>query len=106
MKIISSSSKPLVGEIQVPGDKSISHRVAIIASLAHGTSRIENFLGSGVTKVMLDALTKMNVAWELNGNILHVDGKGIHKLTQTNEPIYCGHSATTMRLFAGLLTLN
>jgi len=105
MKIISSSSKPLEGEVSVPGDKSISHRVAVIAAMAHGKSRIENFLGSGVTQVMLDALTKMNVAWELNGNILHVEGKGVGKLTQTADSIYCGHSGTTMRIFAGVMAM-
>lgn len=94
---------PLRGPVTLPGDKSISHRAALFAALAEGESRIENFLMAGVTKVMLDALTALGVAWELDGTTLTVQGKGLSGLQTPAAPLYCGNSATTLRLLAGVL---
>ena len=88
----------------LPGDKSLSHRAALFAALAEGESRIENFLVSGVTQAMLEALTALQVPWELEGSTLTVQGRGLRGWTPLTEPvIYCGNSATTLRLLAGAL---
>ena len=103
MNLIISPTANLTGTVRVPGDKSISHRSAIFAALAEGDSRIENFLVGGVTRVMLDALAQLGVAWELQGNTLLVHSRGVYGFKSPAEPLRCGNSATTMRLLAGLL---
>lgn len=86
---------------ELPGDKSISHRAALFAALADGTSRIENFQVSGVTRPMLQALTSLGVTWKLEGQTLTVIGRGMASLKNPSFPIDCGNSATTLRLLAG-----
>jgi 3-phosphoshikimate 1-carboxyvinyltransferase len=107
--------KPLRGEISVagdlalPGDKSLSHRAALFAALAQGESVIDNFLVSGVTRAMLDALTRLGVAWRLEGRRLTVQGVGLRPavegdgLVKSGVTLDCGNSATTLRLLAGAL---
>lgn len=93
----------LNGEVQVPGDKSISHRAALLAAIAQGESRLENFLLSGVTRPMLEALRAMGVPWALEGTTLTVRGRGLGRLSVARPVLHCGHSATTMRLLAGTM---
>ncbi|MGW8250044.1 MAG: 3-phosphoshikimate 1-carboxyvinyltransferase [Anaerolineales bacterium] len=92
---------PLRGRVRLPGDKSLSHRSALLAGLAEGESRIANFLVSGVTQAMLGALSALGIAWELQGTQLQVTSAGIHKLQPPIRAIDCGNSATTLRLLAG-----
>jgi 3-phosphoshikimate 1-carboxyvinyltransferase len=106
MKLISQPSTSLQGTVHLPGDKSLSHRAAIFAALAQGSSRIENFQLSGVTKVMLDALGNMGIGHTLDGTTLSVQGKGIGHWDNPAAPIHCGGSATTMRILAGAMALN
>ena len=90
-------------DLVLPGDKSLSHRAALFAALAEGESRIENFLDSGVTKVMLQSLSDLGIQWQLAGKTLTVQGKGLAGFATPKEALYCGHSATTIRLMAGAL---
>jgi 3-phosphoshikimate 1-carboxyvinyltransferase len=101
MKLGITPNKPLQGIALVPGDKSISHRAALLAALAHGESRIENFLHSGVTSVLLEALTKMGVPWDYRDSTLSVKGQGLAGLKTPTSVVDCGNSATTMRLLIG-----
>ncbi|MEI7899912.1 MAG: 3-phosphoshikimate 1-carboxyvinyltransferase [bacterium] len=101
-----SASVPLAGEILLPGDKSLSHRAALFAALAEGTSTIDRFLVSGVTRAMLNALTALRVDWRLEGTRLTVHGKGLRGFTQPRAPLFCGNSATTLRLLAGALAAS
>jgi 3-phosphoshikimate 1-carboxyvinyltransferase len=87
----------------VPGDKSLSHRAVLFAALAEGDSRIENFLVSGVTQVMLDSLSALGVQWSLEGDVLTVRGCGLNELRAPEQALNCGNSATTIRLLAGAL---
>jgi 3-phosphoshikimate 1-carboxyvinyltransferase len=92
------------GEPALPGDKSLSHRAALFAALADGESRVENFLVSGVTRAMLDALSALGVPWDLHERRLIVRGVGLQPPAR-DEPVRidCGNSGTTMRLLAGAL---
>lgn len=103
MNLIVNSGASLQGETRLPGDKSISHRAALLAALAEGESRIENFLTSGVTHVLLDALTCLGVGWRLEDNRLMVQSQGLSAWRPPATPINCGNSATTLRLLAGAL---
>ncbi|MGB6422545.1 MAG: 3-phosphoshikimate 1-carboxyvinyltransferase [Anaerolineales bacterium] len=97
------------GRLSLPGDKSISHRAALFAALAEGQSEIDNFLVSGVTSAMLNALTRIGVKWEIVGELLRIDGIGFgnsgREASKLSESllINCGNSATTLRLLAGAL---
>ena len=112
-ELIIRAKNPLVGEVNqigenmIPGDKSLSHRAALFAALAEGTSTIENFQVSGVTIAMLKALRDLHVFWDLLGNTLIVEGKGLYGFGDIEDDekivINCGNSATTMRLLAGAL---
>jgi 3-phosphoshikimate 1-carboxyvinyltransferase len=104
MKITVSPGKPLYGEVTVPGDKSISHRAALLAALAEGDSEIRNFLSAGVTQVMLNALRDLGVHYEIDRSTLIVHGRGPGALRIPERPINCGNSATTLRLLAGFLS--
>jgi 3-phosphoshikimate 1-carboxyvinyltransferase len=95
--------KAIRGEVDLPGDKSLSHRAVLFAALAQGESRIENFLVSGVTRVMLDSLAAMGVTWQLEGDVLRVQGRGLQGLHAPSQALNCGNSATTIRLLAGLV---
>lgn len=103
MNLLVVPGNPLVGTAILPGDKSISHRAALFAALATGESRVENFLVAGVTQVMLGALSKLGIAWNLAGTTLQVQGAGMQRKESLNDPlrINCGNSGTTMRLLAG-----
>jgi 3-phosphoshikimate 1-carboxyvinyltransferase len=91
--------------MSLPGDKSISHRAALFSALAAGESRIDNFLVAGVTKVMLEALSDLGIAWSLEGTRLQVEGKGMQDGNRVDPVLLdCGNSGTTMRLLAGALS--
>lgn len=100
---------PLIGEISsygeasLPGDKSISHRCALFASLASGVSHFNNFQVSGVTRPLLLILHQLGVNWHLENDYLTVEGQGIGSLRKPDQALYCGNSATTMRLVTGAM---
>jgi 3-phosphoshikimate 1-carboxyvinyltransferase len=98
-----SPGHPLYGSLSLPGDKSLSHRAALLASLAKGESIIENFLVAGVTQVMLNALAELGVAYHLDGTVLTIISPGIAGWQAPAAPLDCGNSATTMRLLVGAL---
>jgi 3-phosphoshikimate 1-carboxyvinyltransferase len=107
--LLVKSGNPLKGEVSslglggLPGDKSISHRTALLAALASGESRIENFQVSGVTRPLLQILRQVGVDWQLNQGHLRVAGNGINHLRNPESSLFCGNSATTLRLVAGAM---
>jgi len=101
---IASPGAPLCGAIDIPGDKSISHRAVMIASLADGISRIDGFLEGEDTRATAAAFARMGVRIEASApgtRIVH--GVGIDGLQPPDGPIDCGNAGTGMRLLAGLL---
>ena len=95
----------LQGELNMPGDKSISHRSIIFSALSPGVSRIEGFLESNDCIKTIDAFRKMGVKIirKSKGSFL-VQGVGLEGLCEPKDIIDCGNSGTTMRLLSGLLT--
>src|SRR3954451_22805031 len=90
-------------EITVPGDKSISHRAAIIAALSNGVCRLDGFLMGDDCMRTVNALRALGVRIdEAEANAIIVHGKK-RVLSAPAADIDCGNSATTMRLMAGLL---
>ncbi|TGB04537.1 3-phosphoshikimate 1-carboxyvinyltransferase [Halobacillus salinus] len=93
----------LSGELEVPGDKSISHRAVIFSSLSEGTSTIDNFLTGEDCFRTVEAFRQMGVKIDEDGSRITVHGKGVQALTAPTQPIYFGNSGTTARLLSGVL---
>ncbi len=87
----------------MPGDKSISHRAAMIAALADGTSSIKNFSTSADCAATLSCLAALGVTIERDNASLVISGVGIDGLRERQAALDCGNSGTTMRLLAGIL---
>jgi 3-phosphoshikimate 1-carboxyvinyltransferase len=95
---------PLRGTLQVPGDKSISHRAIMLAALAEGTSHIRGFLEGEDTRATARAFAQMGVRIEApatSERVVH--GVGLRGLRAPTSDIDCGNAGTGMRLLAGLL---
>jgi 3-phosphoshikimate 1-carboxyvinyltransferase len=101
MKVTPAGS--LKGIVELPGDKSISHRAAIIAAIADGTSQLDNFAASADCASTLDCLRSLGVEIRLDGSTVSIDGVGKFGLKKPENPLDCGNSGTTMRLLAGIL---
>lgn len=95
-------AKRLMGRCELPGDKSISHRAAIIAALATGSSLISNFSPSQDCLATLSCLEALGVNISRQGRDVRVWGKGPVLKVPAN-PLDCGNSGTTMRLLSGVL---
>ncbi len=99
-----SQARGLKGELRVPGDKSITHRAMILASLADGRSEVTGFLRGDDCLRTASALSSMGVEIHgLEGETLSIYGKGFHGLKEPQGILDCGNSGTTIRLLSGLL---
>src|SRR3954471_17608289 len=87
----------------MPGDKSISHRAAMIAALADGIARIENYGSAADCAATVSCLQQLGVRIERDDRTLIVHGVGPAGLRAASEPLDCANSGTTMRLLAGIL---
>lgn len=100
----SRPSGPLRGAIDVPGDKSVSHRAIMLASIAEGRSRIDGFLEGEDTIATARVFTQLGVRIEAPlASVRIVDGVGLHGLHAPTGDLDCGNAGTGMRLLAGLL---
>ena len=105
--LVRPQKTPLQGTISVPGDKSISHRAVMLASLAEGTSIIRRWLPAGDTLATLAIVQSLGVtihidkhsdiAWDLT-----IKGRGLHGWRVPKQPLDCRNAGTGLRLLAGL----
>jgi 3-phosphoshikimate 1-carboxyvinyltransferase len=93
-----------IGTINIPGDKSISHRALIIGSQATGIVKISNLLESADVFSTMNALRKFGIHIVKRGKDYHVYGLVVGGLREYNGTINCGNSGTTARLMMGLLS--
>jgi 3-phosphoshikimate 1-carboxyvinyltransferase len=94
----------LVGDVAVPGTKSISHRALLLGAIAEGESEIRNFGGSGDTESTVRALRTLGVSVdEADVDLVRVQGVGLRGLKEPDGPIDCGNAGTLLRLIAGIL---
>lgn len=91
------------GNIVVPGDKSISHRSIMLASMAEGETKITGFLLGEDCLSTIAMFRQLGVAIHLNGTNITVNSRGLAHFIQPTEPIDVGNSGTTMRLGLGIL---
>lgn len=97
----------MVGTVEVPSDKSISHRAALLAILASGRSEVESFLVAEDTLASVRLCTALGAGIELDPDAgrLSIDGPGMGGLNGSEGAIDCANSGTTMRLGAGIACL-
>lgn len=94
----------LSGTVRVPGDKSISHRAVMLASLAEGVSEVRGFLTGEDCLCTMKAFAAMGVKIEqLGPTHLRVHGVGLRGLRQPAQALDLGNSGTSMRLMSGLM---
>mgnify|MGYP003513410231 CR=1 FL=1 len=101
---IVAKGEPLTGRIRVPGDKSVSHRAIMLASLAKGVSRIDGFLEGEDTRATAAVFQQLGVRIEApspQSRIVH--GVGLRGLRASADALDCGNAGTGMRLLAGVL---
>jgi len=95
--------KRLVGSVRMPGDKSISHRYAMLAAIAEGSSEIHGFSASADCRSTLECLTQLGVQIERQEHAVVVQGGGLNGLRAPAACLDAGNSGTTMRMLAGIL---
>jgi 3-phosphoshikimate 1-carboxyvinyltransferase len=101
---LAAAGTALTGTVEVPGDKSVSHRAVMFAALADGTSRIDGFLEGEDTRATAAIFQQLGVTVEIpsaSRRIVH--GVGVDGLKAPSAPLDCGNAGTGMRLLAGLL---
>lgn len=96
--------KPLQGEINIPGDKSISHRAVMIGAISEGTTEVTNFLQGADCLSTISCFQKMGIEIENTPEKITIHGKGLHGLSAPTEILDCGNSGTTTRLISGILS--
>jgi len=94
----------LEGQIEVPGDKSISHRAVMLGSLATGATRITNFLMGADCLSTIECFKNMGIEFIQEGkNTITVRGRGLYGLREPEDVLDVGNSGTTIRLMMGIL---
>jgi 3-phosphoshikimate 1-carboxyvinyltransferase len=95
--------KGLQGNLQIPGDKSISHRALLISAIADGDSEILSCSNAADPLSTLSCLKQLGIQIEEHGNRILLHGKGRRGLQEPLTPLDAGNSGTTMRLLSGIL---
>jgi 3-phosphoshikimate 1-carboxyvinyltransferase len=96
-------ARTISGSLEVPGDKSISHRYAMLAALAEGRSEITRFSAAADCRSTLDCFSQLGVKFEIQGERVRIAGAGLGGLRKPRRTLDAGNSGTTMRMLAGIL---
>jgi 3-phosphoshikimate 1-carboxyvinyltransferase len=100
------------GRVRPPGDKSISHRYALLAAIAHGTTTIHGYSTGGDCAATLGCLRALGVAIDasrtdrLTGPEIRIEGRGLGGLVAPTDTLDAGNSGSTMRMLAGILAAH
>ena len=108
-------ARRVAGQVRVPGDKSISHRYALIGALAAGTTRITNYSPGADCSSTLECLRRLGVKVHVqpgpadrpSARTVTIDGRGLRRIPSARRRVLdAGNSGTTTRLFAGALAAH
>jgi 3-phosphoshikimate 1-carboxyvinyltransferase len=102
-KQIVKPAKILLGGVQPPGDKSISHRYAMLAGLAEGTSELRNFSAAADCHSTLGCMSALGADVKVEKDVVRVTGHGPRGLKSSWRALDAGNSGTTIRLLTGIL---
>jgi 3-phosphoshikimate 1-carboxyvinyltransferase len=95
-------ARNILGSLRLPGDKSISHRYALLGGLAHGKTRLTNFSTGADCTSSLNCVAALGAKVTRTGDAIEIEGAG-GSFRPSAEPLDCGNSGSTMRMLAGLL---
>jgi len=102
-QVVVRPARNVRGSVQLPGDKSISHRYAMLAGIAEGTSRLGNYSTGADCASTLGCMRSLGVEWERkDGNTIEVKGRGL-ELAAPGSALDCGNSGSTMRMLSGIV---
>lgn len=96
-------ARKLEGAIRLPGDKSISHRWAMISALAEGTTTIDGYATGEDCHSTLGIVRRLGIAVEEDGARVRITGKGLNGLSAPDGPLDAGNSGSTIRMMSGIL---
>ncbi len=91
------------GRFSLPGDKSLSHRLAILGAIAEGETRLSNFASAADCASTLTCLQALGVSIERSGASVSIQGRGFEQLTAPRAELDAGNSGSTLRMLAGVL---
>jgi 3-phosphoshikimate 1-carboxyvinyltransferase len=97
-------SKALSGSTELPGDKSISHRYAMLSALANGTSELRNFAAARDCHSTLRCIKSLGAGVKVDGSTVHITGHGLRGLKSSWRTLDAENSGTTIRLLSGILS--
>lgn len=100
---IGAATGPLLGEVRVPGDKSIAHRAILLGAVAHGVTVVRGVGGGQDNASTIRVMRALGVPIERRGETVRITGRGFEGLAAPDGVLDCGNSGTTMRLLCGLL---
>jgi 3-phosphoshikimate 1-carboxyvinyltransferase len=101
-QVVVRPARNVRGSVQLPGDKSISHRYAMLAGIAEGPSRLENYSTGADCASTLGCMRSLGVAWERKENVIEVQGRGL-ALSAPAQALDCGNSGSTIRMLSGVV---
>jgi 3-phosphoshikimate 1-carboxyvinyltransferase len=107
-EVIVRPARNLHGSVSLPGDKSISHRYAMLAALADGPSLLENYSTGADCASTLGCLRSLGVKWERRSgaeNAIEVQGSSL-SLAAPRAPLDCGNSGSTIRMLSGIVAAH
>jgi len=103
--VVVRPARSIRGSVELPGDKSISHRYGMLSGIAEGPSRIENYSTGADCASTLGCMRALGVNWERKSeghNVIEVQGRGLALATPAT-PLDCGNSGSTMRMLSGIV---
>jgi 3-phosphoshikimate 1-carboxyvinyltransferase len=93
----------LSGAIQLPGDKSISHRYGMLAGIAEGTSKIANYSSGADCQSTLGCMRALGAEIERKDGVVSIRGRGLEGLAEPTDMLDAGNSGSTIRMLSGIL---
>jgi len=103
--VVVRPARQVAGALRLPGDKSISHRYAMLGAIAEGKTRLENYSTGADCASTLGCLRSLGVSWmcaDPDSNTVEIAGRG-SMLAEPAAPLDCGNSGSTMRMLCGIL---
>ncbi len=104
-EVVVRPARTIRGTVELPGDKSISHRYAMLSGIAEGPSRLKNYSTGADCASTLGCMRSLGVTWERKSteqNVIEVQGRGL-TLAASATPLDCGNSGSTIRMLSGIV---
>jgi 3-phosphoshikimate 1-carboxyvinyltransferase len=96
-------ARTVSGAVLLPGDKSISHRYALLAAIAEGTTKIANYSSGADCQSTLECVRALGAGVEKHDGAVHVEGRGLEGLRTPDAMLDAGNSGSTIRMLSGIL---